>query len=403
MSLNLLPRRLAGWGLTGLAAALLAGLLLAGEPPRAQAEPQPAPPAAPHAVSPAQPGVSNDYCLECHGLPDRFQELPSGELQYLTIDRFGYAVSVHGRGGYACVQCHTTIREYPHPPSTAQDLRDVALQNYTTCRECHVGQYELTQDSVHQSELTNGNREAAICTDCHNPHYQNRLTNPETGELWANARLSIPQTCARCHSAIYDQYKLSVHGAALLGDEQNAGGNPDVPTCIDCHGVHNVPDPRTTGFRLDSPQVCAKCHTDPVRMEPYGLSTAVLDTYVADFHGSTVTLFERLEPDQETNKPVCFDCHGIHDILSVKDPQKGLSVRENMLVSCQRCHPDATVDFAESWLSHYIPSPDRNPLVYWVDVFYQFFIPGVIGGMAVFVVADFGRRLYERLKGGRHQ
>jgi hypothetical protein len=35
-------------------------------------------------------------------------------------------------------------------------------------------------------------------------------------------------------------------------------------------------------------------------------------------------------------------------------------------------------------------------LVYFVDLFYKFFIPGVLGGMAVFVVSDAGRRLIER-------
>jgi hypothetical protein len=134
-------------------------------------------------------------------------------------------------------------------------------------------------------------------------------------------------------------------------------------------------------------------------MEPYGLSTAVLNTYLADFHGTTVTLFERQSPDQPTNKPVCFDCHGIHDIRAVDDPEKGLHVKQNLLVTCQQCHPEATVDFPDSWLSHYVPSAEKNPLVYFVDVFYQFFIPIVVGGMAVFVLADAGRRLYRRAKG----
>ena len=49
-------------------------------------------------------------------------------------------------------------------------------------------------------------------------------------------------------------------------------------------------------------------------MQKYGISTEVFNTYVADFHGTTVTLFERQHPDQPTNKAVCTDCHGVHDI-----------------------------------------------------------------------------------------
>ena len=393
------------WLLLAVLSATLVGALawwVGGTSERALAAPAVEVSAATLAEGVTEPGVSNDYCLGCHGKPNQVRDLPSGEQQYLTIDSAGYNASVHGSGGYACVQCHTEIRTYPHPESTAQDLRDVTLQNYESCRECHASNFDLTHDSVHQTALDEGNRDAAVCSDCHNPHYQKALTDPSTGELWPNARLAVPQTCARCHSAIYDQYKQSVHGAALLGSADEPGGNADVPTCIDCHGVHNVADPTTASFRLDSPQTCAKCHTDPERMGPYDLSTHVLDTYIADFHGTTVTLFERENPDQETNKPVCSDCHGVHDIRSVADPQKGLQVKQNLLGTCQKCHPDATASFPDSWLSHYVPSADKNPLVYFVDVFYQFFIPIVVGGMVVFVLADAGRRIYQRVKGGAH-
>jgi hypothetical protein len=81
--------------------------------------------------------------------------------------------------------------------------------------------------------------------------------------------------------------------------------------------VHNIQNPTTARFRNDVPSLCAKCHTDPKRMARYGISTAVLNTYVADFHGTTVTLFEKVSPDTPTNKPVCTDCHGVHDISMV--------------------------------------------------------------------------------------
>ncbi len=63
-------------------------------------------------------------------------------------------------------------------------------------------------------------------------------------------------------------------------------------------------------------------------MNKYGISTEVLDTYVADFHGTTQVLFEQETPEQQFNKPVCYDCHGVHDIARTDDPQKGLLVRE---------------------------------------------------------------------------
>jgi hypothetical protein len=360
--------------------------------PRAEAGP---------GAAPANAGVSNDYCLECHGRPDQVRTLPSGESLYLTIDPQLYADSAHGAGGYACVQCHTDITTYPHPESKAQDRRDVTLQMYPACQQCHSGNYERAQDSVHQAALDKalqgepgGNRNAAVCSDCHNPHTQRRLTDRSSGRLLSSAHVQIPQTCARCHSAIYDQYKQSVHGQALLDFI-----NPDVPTCVDCHGVHNIGDPTTAEFRLNSPQLCARCHTDPAIMGKYDISTDVLNTYLADFHGTTWTLFQKQSPDQITNKPVCIDCHGVHNIARPDDPQRGLEIKENVLEACRQCHPDATTNFPEAWLSHYAPSPEKNPLVYYVNVFYQIFIPTVIGGMLVFVVSDIARRWLNRWKG----
>jgi hypothetical protein len=102
---------------------------------------------------------------------------------------------------------------------------------------------------------------------------------------------------------------------------------------------------------------------------------------------------------------VCYDCHGVHEIRRVDDPEKGLQVRENLLARCQVCHPDATLEFSDSWTSHYIPSPQNNPLVYYVNLFYKFLIPGVLGGMAVLVALDASwqirRRLGDRLPFGK--
>jgi predicted CXXCH cytochrome family protein len=335
--------------------------------------------------------ISNETCLECHGQPGLSMQLENGAALELYVDAATFYDSVHGAAGYACVQCHTTVGDYPHPQFSAEDRRDAELQLYNVCQRCHTRQYKRTQDSTHQAARKAGNRFAAICTDCHGAHDTPRMTNAETRELLPEMRLQIPQTCAQCHSAIYDIYETSVHGAALVQEDNTA-----VPTCIDCHGVHNIEDPTTTEFRLNSPQLCAGCHTDPELMEPYDLSTQVLETYVADLHGTTVTIFEKTTPDADTNKPVCYDCHGVHDIRPVDDPVKGLQVRENLLVKCQRCHPDATANFPDAWLSHYIPSPDQSPLTYYVDLFYKVFIPAVLGFMVALVALDLNKRIWPR-------
>jgi hypothetical protein len=351
----------------------------------------------PPPVPPENLSLADEYCLSCHGQPGQSLTLQDGSVRDLTVQADTYHASVHGEQGYACVQCHAWVGQYPHPAFQAANSRDFTIKLNTGCARCHFDQFELALDSVHAQALAGGNQAAAVCSDCHTGHATQRLTDPETGELTQAARLSIPQTCAQCHSTIYDKYKESVHGEALKS------GNPDVPTCIDCHGVHNISNPTTSAFRLNSPKMCSECHTDAEKMDKYDLSTNVLNTYVADFHGTTVALFEAQSPDAETNKPVCYDCHGVHDIKRTDDPEKGLQVKDNLLKRCQVCHPDATANFPSAWLSHYIPTFEKAPLVFTVNTFYLIFIPLVLIPMAVLVALDFSKQLRVRARQRRRQ
>lgn len=344
------------------------------------------------AAPPAQDDQpSDEACLACHQQEGMTAEV-GGQPLPVTIDPEKFSASVHGTEDIACVDCHTNITGFPHPKVTASSPRDFSLELYPTCQQCHLEQYEKTLDSVHQRALAAGNENAAVCTDCHNPHTQPRLTNKDTGELLLGARLVVPQTCAKCHSTIYETYRQSVHGAALTEE-----GNQYVPTCIDCHGVHDIGDPTSNSFRNSTPFLCAQCHTNETLMKQFGISTNVLNTYVADFHGTTVKMFEEHYPDQPTNKPVCTDCHGVHDIMQPDDPNAGIAFKKNLLVKCQQCHPDATTaSFTDAWLSHYEPSPQAFPLVFFVNLFYKIFIPAVLGGMVLFVLTDIYRRFIAR-------
>jgi hypothetical protein len=183
-----------------------------------------------------------------------------------------------------------------------------------------------------------------------------------------------------------------VHGAALLEE-----GNTDVPTCSDCHENHDNTGPDDPGYVLFSPQICANCHANEELMSKYGINTDVFDTYVADFHGTTVTIFEQVAPDQETNKPVCIDCHGVHDIRSPDDAASSV-MKENLITTCQRCHPDAKPDFDDSWLAHYRPDLENAPIVYLVNVFYAVVIPVTVGGMLFFIATDIFKTLAKKRK-----
>jgi hypothetical protein len=343
--------------------------------------------------------LSNEDCLACHSQPEMLTSFENGDPLYLTIDGSAFDTSVHGQHDLACTDCHTDIDEFPHPDKGAGSAREFSAKTSATCEKCHAEQFQQFQEGVHAAAHAAGNPEAAVCSDCHNPHYQIPVTDPQTGETTQEWRQEIPLVCARCHSTVFEQYKNTVHGKALLNEN-----NPDVPTCVDCHGlngVHNLPDPTTAEFRLKSPvEMCGRCHSDPAIMDKYGISTNVLNSYVSDFHGTTVELFKSESPDQKPNTPVCFDCHGVHEITAVDDPHAGLQMKENLLTTCRQCHPGASANFPSAWMSHYEPSPDHFPLVYYVNLFYLIVIPVTIVGMVIFVISDIARRIIDRRKKG---
>jgi predicted CXXCH cytochrome family protein len=339
---------------------------------------------------PPEPGISNDYCLSCHAQSDQYLTMPSGEKVYITVDGDQFAHSIHGE--YACVQCHTDIRTYPHPELGVETARDLTLSLNRGCERCHSDQAQKTKNSTHQVALDQGNKEAAVCSDCHSAHNVQELpANP------VNLKQHNADTCERCHSAIHAEYKDSVHGNALFNDY-----NPDVPTCTDCHGTHNIAGPNTEEyFAMYSPQLCQKCHEDAELMGKYGLTADVFDTYISDFHGTSVMMFEPRYEGQQSNKPVCIDCHGVHTMKSASDPNSTVSP-ENLLVTCQKCHPDASSQFPSAWLGHYRPDVNRYPVVYYVNLFYKLFIPAVLGMLIFFVLIDVYRRFIRRPKERKH-
>ncbi|MCB0067450.1 MAG: hypothetical protein KDD77_09885, partial [Caldilineaceae bacterium] len=115
------------------------------------------------------------------------------------------------------------------------------------------------------------------------------------------------------------------------------------------------------------------------------------------FHGTTVTLFDHQSPHEESNKAVCYDCHGVHNILPASDENSQV-IKQNLLVTCQQCHPDANDNFPNSWTSHFKPSIEHNPLVYFVDLFYLIVIPATVGGFLLFIGSDIFRQVRERFQ-----
>jgi len=344
-------------------------------------------------------------CLMCHADHDFKGSFQNGEMISLYVDNGEYEQSVHGPAGLECLACHTDISRYPHheeeqitcvschgeeggtPEDSGttlrvqllyEDRRDMTLAINESCRSCHEEEFEVAIDSAHVKVLEGGNRDAPVCVDCHGSH--NITTSGEP-------RASISTMCGVCHKAVYSTYQTSVHGAAL-----DAESNPDVPTCTDCHGVHSVRGPRDAAYRNDSIAICGDCHSDQAMMEKYNISTDVFETYLDDFHGRTVDFFRRQDVGNPSNKAVCFDCHGIHNIRQADDPLSTI-YPDNLQHTCQQCHEDANIKFPSAWVSHYLPTWENTPALYAVNKIYQLFlIPVTIGGFVVYIGLDAHKR-----------
>lgn len=326
---------------------------------------------------PTQPG---ETCLACHGAPGLTKTFPNGDKIPLSVSADAYGQSVHG-GLLLCQDCHQGYQEVPHAPVPSESYRDYSLARYEVCKRCHFPNYTKTLDSVHFEVLGDGNLAAPVCTDCHGAHDVTPPYDPPS---------RIAQTCAQCHAATYTTYLDSVHGHALVDEE-----NRDVPTCSYCHGVHSIREPGTTNFQMNVPELCGSCHADVGRMAKYGLSTNVVKTYLQDFHGVTVTLAAKQNPDILSYEAVCTDCHGTHNIVSVSSPSSPV-MKTNLVETCAQCHEGASHNFPSAWLSHYEPSLSHAPLVFLVKEGYGILIPVMVVGLAIHVLLNLWRSAMNR-------
>ncbi len=319
-----------------------------------------------------------ETCLACHSDPAIAVTFTGGGSRSLLVDPQALAHSVHG-ARLRCTDCHPGMQEVPHPERAFNDASAFRAAFTETCKRCHFDNYTKLLDGVHYRLLPKG--EAPTCIDCHGAHDVSSPGAPRT---------RVSETCAACHADVGATYAASVHGKALA-----AGRGADVPVCTDCHRSHDVAGPHDQGWLVRTPQMCGNCHADERRMKKYGLSTAVLRTYLSDFHGMTASLSHAADSGDKRVTALCTDCHGVHDIAKVTDPGSGV-LRANLARTCSRCHPGATASFPAAWLSHYEPSWKKAPLVYGVKMFYAVLIPFMIGGLVLQIVLHLWRVVVNR-------
>lgn len=387
-------------------------------------------PAAPAAAT-ANP---TETCLACHAA----QDAKGSGGKSIAVDGTRFAASVHGSLNLKCTDCHTDVSpsKIPHP----EKLKPVE------CAKCHekaAGDYSAT---VHAKARQGGNTVAANCADCHGTHDILRSAEPASRTSHAN----VEATCSRCHGddATVTKANLpggnvgrtfhdSIHGRALKGAAQGSA-----PTCSNCHGAHSIlakDDPNSRTHRAKVPDTCGTCHKPEReaflkgmhgRLRQDGVLAApgctdchsahairqhetarfqtevikecgtchadYLKTYRDTFHGQATALgYARMA--------TCASCHGAHEVLPTSNPASSVSP-QNRLQTCQKCHANASANFATFDPHANKHDKARNPLYFYAARFMELLLFGVFAFFGLHTVLWFYRSLREKLaRGGKRE
>jgi cytochrome b subunit of formate dehydrogenase len=391
------------------------------------------------------PKPTNDECLACHGDATLTKEV-NGKPFSLYVNPDTYKNSIHG-GMFACVDCHTDLKSSPHDGTPAKvscatchaDEQKIYDRSYhakaikagdgqaATCVDCHGSPHELLpasdpksrvnhvnipatcgtchaqkqvmevsghstqpflsyEDSVHGRAVAAGSEKAAVCTDCHGTHEILAASDPNSSIF----KFNVPNTCAKCHEPVKQEFMQSIHGQAVTR------GNWQAPVCTDCHGIHTIKshaDPNSSVSAQNLARVtCARCHEGVRLSQEFGVAGRRVSTYLQSYHGLASELGSAVVAN-------CASCHGVHNILPSSDPRSTIN-RANLVKTCGQCHPGVTDRFVAAKVHVDAPlSADTGSIaVRWIRKFYLSLIAVVIGGMVLHNLIIWRRKVVLRRK-----
>lgn len=260
-------------------------------------------------------------CITCH---EALEGKLSNPLKHIKQD-------IHFKRGFSCHDCHGGKPSSMDPQEAMNPVsgfvgKPAKQQVPVFCGTCHsnpsvirkhnpsmrVDQVRLYFQSMHGKKLKEGDKNVAVCTDCHGVHGIAPLQDVQSPVYPTN----VPKTCARCHAnkklmkkyglpgTEYEEYLQSVHGEALLKNHDTSA-----PACNDCHGNHGALPPEVASIDY----ICGQCHVD------------------------NASLFEqtkKIKVFEEAGLPLCETCHENHLIKKTTDEMLGV---EKDAV-CVRCH-----------------------------------------------------------------
>ncbi len=215
-----------------------------------------------------------------------------------------------------CITCHTTQRE-PRLHDPVASLRSSVHQRAIGCSGCHGGR--ATEPTVQAHDATAGFVQrpdpATVAERCGTCHADARFIRRFREDLPTD---QLPL------------YYADAHGHAM------AAGNLSAPTCMSCHGSHEVLAPSNPASPVSKRHVhetCGRCHSDAAHMAGTSLPTNQVALWERSVHG--VALLQH----SNARAPNCVDCHGAHgEYREAGGPES----------RCRHCHEDEAAAFDRS-------------------------------------------------------
>ncbi len=346
-------------------------------------------------------------CGECHheGTPvSRERNIPQDSILE------NYSLSIHGTGFFeqgltvtaVCTSCHTSHLILPHTDPRSSIHRDNVAE---TCTACHARIEEVHRQVIEGRLWEAEPHKIPVCVECHSPHeirnvfYEAGAANQdclschrdttltmerdgETVSLYVNEvaynRSDHAETaCAQCHSDVttslvracetsvasgvdcsvchagpVSEYERSTHGQLV------AEGDPDAPTCQDCHGKHEEMDkalPASPTFPRNVPELCADCHRQgevaAVRIAEQ--QPEIVQSYEMSIHGTG------LMESGLVVTATCSNCHSAHGELPASDPRSTVH-EDNVADTCGNCHHGIEEAFKNSVHWYENGAPERE-------------------------------------------
>ncbi|MFZ5788463.1 MAG: TSUP family transporter, partial [Acidobacteriota bacterium] len=172
-----------------------------------------------------------------------------------------------------------------------------------------------------------GAHAALACAECHGPGD----VTPHGDPTSPVNRRGVAATCGRCHASQHDAWAGGAHGRGVEAGDANA------PTCVSCHGGHDILRARDDGAPTSAGRVeltCSNCHEDPAVLRHTNLPYAPVEGFEATFHGMALE-------HGITDVANCASCHGAHAVLPASDPRSRVNPA-NLRQTCGACHQDLT-------------------------------------------------------------